>query len=349
MTPNEFGKIMKSDMHGIFLFYGEEQYLKQHYLNQSKKAVSADGQNIINISGDGQSLQNICIQITEKASMPSMDIENSKRFIYIYDIEWKKTGSDDFYALEICAKEIKDYDDVTVIIDTRPETFDAGSNKRPSKLFSSLSKTVQCVNFAKESPAKIASWLQRHFAAYKISADINICNTIVNYCGRDMTLLNNEAAKLAGYVLQNGRNSITEEDIYLVCSCVTEFDTFAFSNAILNEGSESSLSIINDMKRRKESPEMILGSIIRVYSDLYTIKALLENGIMKAEIAQKTKMHEYKAGLYIQKAKNLSKNGLEKAISLCREADVKIKSTALDSYNIIEVLIIKLAMTGKIR
>ena len=78
-----------------------------------------------------------------------------------------------------------------------------------------------------------------------------------------------------------------------------------------------------------------------------TLDLHVDEANLKAVVT--AKMHEYKAGLYIQKAKHLSKNGLEKAISLCREADVKIKSTALDSYNIIEVLIIKLAMTGKIR
>ena len=55
------------------------------------------------------------------------------------------------------------------------------------------------------------------------------------------------------------------------------------------------------------------------------------------------------SGLYMQRTKALSKTGLEKALSLCREADLKIKSSALDSYDVIEVLLIKLFMTGRLR
>ena len=40
---------------------------------------------------------------------------------------------------------------------------------------------------------------------------------------------------------------------------------------------------------------------------------------------------------------------LEKALELCKEADSKIKSSALDSYETIELLLIKLFITGKIR
>ena len=347
MTPAEFGKIIKNDIHGVFLFYGEEQYLKQYYFKMLQKTASPDESNIINISGDGNSLVDICQQIISIASIPSMDM--SKRLVNIYDVEWKKVKEEHFSHLEDCINEIADYPDIIVILNTRPDNFDAGTDRKPSKLFAKLSKMVECVCFAKESPTRIAAWVQKHFAANKIKADANIANMIVKYCGRDMTTLNNEISKLSAYILQNNRDTVTQEDIHNISSFNNEIDTYDFSNAVLNGDSERAFSILSDMIMHKEAPEIIMGTLISIYADLYTVKTLLESGVVNSEISKTIGMHEYRAKIYISRASKLSKNGLEKAISLCGEADMKIKKSNLDNYKVIEVLLIKLFMTGKLR
>lgn len=347
MTPLEFGKIIKDNIHGVFLFYGEEQYLKQHYINLTKKAVSPDGANVMSLSGEGLSLIEVCQQLTDMASMPSMDM--SSRYLNIYDVDWKKLKEEELDFFEDCMGELTSFEDVVIIFDTRPENFEAGTEKKPSKLLARINKCIQTVNFAKETPARLAAWIQKHFSAHKINADPNVCNFLLKYCGRDMTTLSHEITKLVAYVLQNGRNTVTEADIHTVSSSVNEIDTFDFSNAILNGDTERAFSILTDMKLHKEKPELILGSITSTYSSLYTVKTLLESGMLMPEIIKETGIHEYRVKLYVKRVNNLSKKGLEKAIELCHDADIKIKSGNLDSYNILDVLLIKLSMTDRIK
>ena len=347
MTPNDFGKLLKNDLHGIFLFFGEELYLKQHYIKMAKQKTTSDDTNIYSLSGEGLSLPDVCRSIMDNAFMPSMDM--SKRFIHVYQICWDKLKDDDFSFFEDCANELKNYTDAVIIIDTLPQDFDAGTEKKPSKLFTRINKFIPCVLFSKETPARLAVWIQKHFAANKISADINVCNALIHFCGRDMFTLNNEIIKLSSYILQNNRNTVNEEDIHKVSSITNEIDTFDFSNAILDNQLERAFSILSEMKLHKEKPELILGSIMKVYSDLYTVKIMLEGGLMLNEISSKTKIHEYKAKLYINRANALSRKGLEKALALCHEADLKIKSFSFDSYNVLDILLIKLSMTGRLR
>ena len=347
MTPIEFGKTIKENIHGVFLFYGEEQYLKIHYINLTKKTVSPDGTNVMSLSGEGLSLVEICQQLTDMASMPSMDM--SSRFLSIYDVEWRKAKEDELDFFEDCMNELSSFEDVVIIFDTRPENFDSGTEKKPSKLLARINKCIKTVNFAKEPPSRLAAWVQKHFAAHKIAAEPNVCNFLIKYCGRDMTTLNHEITKLVAYVLQNGKNTVTEADIHTVSSSINEIDTFDFSNAILNGDTERAFSILTDMKLHKEKTELILGGITSVYSALYTVKTLIEAGMLTPEIVKETGMHEYKAKLYIKRASILSKKGIEKAIELCRDADIKIKSGSLDSYNILDVLLIKLSMTDRIK
>ncbi len=347
MTPTDFGKLLKNDFHGIFLFCGEELYLKQHYIKLARQKTSPDDANIYSLSGEGLSLSDVCRSIMDIASMPSMDM--SKRFIHVYQICWDKTKEDDYTFFEDCANELKDYTDVVIIIDTLPQNFDAGNEKKPSKLYTRIDKFIPCVLFTKEAPARLAVWIQKHFAANKIEADPKTCNALINYCGRDMFTLNNEIIKLSAYLLQNNKTKVTEEDIRNISSITNEIDTFDFSNAILDNQLERAFGIMSDMKLHKEKPELILGSIMKVYSDLYTVKIMLEGGLMLNDISKKMKLHEYKAKLYIQRANALSRKGLEKALSLCHEADLKIKSFSFDSYNVLDILLIKLSMTGRLK
>ena len=347
MTPSDFGKLIKNDIHGVFLFYGEEQYLKQHYINLTKKTVSPDGANIISISGEGKNLGQLCSEISETASMPSLDM--SKRLILVYNIDWSTANKDNLSHFEDCANEIKDYTDVVVIFDTRPETFDVGTEKKPTAIFAAVSKILPCIPFDKETPARLAAWVQKHFIANKINADASICNKLVSYCGRDMTTLNNEILKLVAYVSQNGRNTVTIDDILKVSCFTNEIGAFDFTNAIADGNKERAFSILSEMIAHKEEPQLILGSIMKTYTDMYSVKILNEAGVPKSDIAKKVGLHEYKTGIYIQKTTTMSKVGLEKAISLCKEADLKIKSSGLDNYETIEILLIKLFMTGKLR
>lgn len=347
MTPTDFGKLIKDSPRGVFLFYGEEQYLKQHYIGIAKKAASPDGASVMSVSGEGLSLVDVCRQLIDMASMPSMDM--STRFLTVYDVEWGKANEDALTFFEDSMAELNSIDDALIIFDTRPENFDPGTAKKPSKLLARLNKVLKSVSFEKETPARLAAWIQKHFAASRVSADISVCNLMVSYCGRDMTTLNHEVTKLTAYVLSQGKSTVTEGDVKTVSSSVNEIDTFDFSNAILGGDCDRAFSILSDMRLHKERPELILGSIISVYHRLYTVKVLLEAGMLLPEVVKETGLHEYVARMNIKRASVLSKKGLEKAIELCREADEKIKSRNLDCYDVLDVLLIKLSMTDKIR
>ena len=63
----------------------------------------------------------------------------------------------------------------------------------------------------------------------------------------------------------------------------------------------------------------------------------------KKDISQKIKMHEYRVGLYLDACRKKRPAVLSQTIALCYEADRKIKSTALDSYIVLDRLIAEAA------
>nr|MBQ4318113.1 hypothetical protein [Clostridia bacterium] len=93
------------------------------------------------------------------------------------------------------------------------------------------------------------------------------------------------------------------------------------------------------MKSQKEKPEIILATVTRVIGDLLLVSSLAEKGASKAEIAQRTKIHEFKVSIYLNRLKRLPPTYASAALERCMECDRMLKSTALDGYALIERLI----------
>ena len=60
------------------------------------------------------------------------------------------------------------------------------------------------------------------------------------------------------------------------------------------------------------------------------MRACLDAGLPVSEVAKKLKMHEYRTKLYAAAAKKTTSARLGVVLSLCREADLAIKSESSD-------------------
>ena len=96
------------------------------------------------------------------------------------------------------------------------------------------------------------------------------------------------------------------------------------------------------MKLRKEKPEYVLSSVSRICSELLSARILTDAGKSPQEVADKMGMHIYPATLRINAASKKGLAALERAVTLCSETDVKIKTSRLEPYTAIEMLILSL-------
>lgn len=333
MTVNELSKKLKQDPRGVYLFYGEEEYLKRRYLEQIRNAIIGDDPsaafNHVKISGDLSALS---------AELDGLALLGGDRLIELWDTDFSKVGGDQLDALCELMKDAED----TVILYTHPEEFPMGTPKKPSPQLAALSKCTVAVNFERQKPAALAGWLARHATAQGCFLSPELCRKMIDYCSADMFVLAGEVEKVCAYVMAQGRNIVEEQDILTAASPSAIYGAFDFANALLDRDKAKAFVLLSDMIRRKEKPHDILGTVSRMMSDLLQIRVLRDCGMTPAEIASKLKMHEYVLSLRLQSAMKRSMEQLEQTAALCREADRKIKSTRLDSYRVIELLILQL-------
>lgn len=330
------GRIKAGFVGGGYLFYGEEVYLKRHDLERIRGICCPDPDfaafnHVIVHGGD---LDAFLRELTTPA------LFGGGRLVELRDTDFSKIKSDALESLCSGLSGLSEEDGITAIIDALPQELPTGTAKKPSAVLSALAKFATAVEYPRQTPQRLAAWVGRHFAADGIRADGDSCRMLVDTCLPDMYTLSGEIAKLTAYLKAVGQDALTPAIIREVASPNKIFGAFDFANAILAGDSAAALACFADMKARKERPENILGTLSRITGELLAVRTLSDAGMSRSEIGAALKISDYPLGLRLTAARKSSPERLKAAADACYEADLKLKSTSLPGYALIERLIL---------
>lgn len=346
LTPNDYRDALKSGINGGWLFFGEEAYLKQHALEQTRKAFAGDN------AASGMSCKKLsCLDFDiEKmtdavATVSLLDIgDGEKRLTEFHELCFGQLKEAEWKQLEDLLSELDAYPDTTLIIYTTPEELDEGNlPKAPSKTFSRLTQYLTPVWFAREDGTKLLKWITKHFTSAKLKTEAGACELLLDRVGHDMYALSNEIDKLCAYLGTHGKDTLMCSDVENVTCSNIESDSFSFTNALLSRDCDRAYELLNEMILKKEKAVVILGAIARTATDLYTVKELYSSGMTVQEIAKKLKIHEYRAKLYVQYSKERTPRKLRSLVDECYDIDIKMKNSSLDEYTMLSRLVVLFA------
>ncbi len=339
MNYADYNDILKKGApEGCYLFFGEEDYLKRHCLTKTRDAV---------LDGVGDVFNHVVLDGSESgfsaddiaASALALPVFAERKLIEVHGMPLTKLSESNTEKLCDALDTATECGYNTLIIYTEPDEFDAGTEKAPSKLLKTLDGHLSAVAFPKESPQRLKMWAQKHFHSEKIMADAELCALIIEISGRDMYALTGEINKLCAYIHAEGRDKLLRSDIDSVCSKNAEIGAFDFANAMLDGNTARAYSILRTMKQNREEPIIILAAISKVYTTLCVVKSLAVSGASQREVSSRAKIHEYQAGLYMRIASRCSEKMLARAVELCYETDIKLKSLPADGYMLIDRLV----------
>ena len=336
ITEAEFRKQIKTAPQKCYLLFGEEEYMKNYALSQATAALSPDPTlaffneiRLDSLSYSPEALLNVIMAAPMMADRKLIILQN------LDFVAMKKDNETD--ALLKTLEALDEYDYNTVIIVVAADRIDVGRfPKKPSVILEKLGEYAVLVNFERNTPARLCAWLAKHFAHNGVSADPSVCMALIDRCGRDMYTLANETDKLSFFVLQNGRNTVTANDVAYVAIAATEYDTFAFTNAIAARRREQALAILYDMKSRRMDPILIMGEVSRAAGDMLCVCLLSKEGMTSSEISKITGKPDFAILKMLQTlpAESVCRQMVEK----CRAADREVKNFG-DGYAAIERLV----------
>ncbi len=331
----DFRKEIKAKPGLGYLFFGDEDYMKSFAVTTARDAIVPDPSfaffNEIKLDSFSYSPE----ALTD-ALMP-LPMMADRKLILLSGLDFNAMRQNEIDALCAVLSLLEEYDYNTLIINASSDRFDPGIlPKRPSSALQKLAEHLTPVHFEKNTPAKLAAWVGKHFEHNGTRATPEVCALTVEWCGRDMYNLASETEKLAFYVKSQGREEITKEDLMKIAIPAAEYDAFALTNAIGARKKEEALNILRDLRQRKADPIIILGEIVKTVYDMSAVALLNADGYTVREISEALKIHEYRISLIL-------KNNIKPAIcrqmtERCREADLELKSSG-DGYGAIEKLI----------
>lgn len=331
----EFRREIKSAPASAYLFFGDEDYTKNHAINLARECIVGDPSFAMFNEMKLDPLSFSIDSFVDMLAAPPMMAERKLIIITGLDFITMKAGELD--ALISALGLLEEYDFNTVIIATTADKFDMGySLKRPSATLSRLSEALTPVYFEKNSPQRLALWAAKHYEHNGVSANPDVAAFTVEYCGRDMFTLTEEIKKISFYALSQGRDTVTADDVRLVGVNSLEYDTFAFTNAICQRKKDAALNILLDMKKKRTEPVFIMGEVSKTVCEMVSVAALLRDGLTYVEISKILDMHEFKVSIYANPAKDI--RNPRRLLSLCKDADKDIK-LGRDGYIALEKLI----------
>ena len=182
MTQNELRERIKArNLDGVFLFCGEEGYLKRHYIGELRKILVPDEgvAPFVHFVFDGAELDTALL--LETARTPSMFGDGKLIEWHNADLEAMKEG--EIKALEAFCEEMQNEPGNTVVITVPKEGLDTGTERRPTKLFTRLAKCLNAVPFYRSTDAALVSWIRRHFAAVHVDITESLPAALLAHVG----------------------------------------------------------------------------------------------------------------------------------------------------------------------
>lgn len=350
MTEAELSTEIKTDtVSGIYFFWGDEDYMKNHRAKEIKKLVlgedgAFDSFNAYSfVFGEAE-----CDTAALADALMASPVMAERKFISVFFAALDSIKKEQCASLLDLLDEFSRDTSNVVVISATGAGFVGSDGKRPSPVLERMSKLAKCVQFAYQSEARLERWIERHFSGYGLTADPRLLHSIITQCGRSMYTLSGEVAKIAAHAAAAGKSSVDERDIAECLIKNDEDDVFALSNAILAGDTARALESLRIRMKNREDPIPLLGMIARTFSDMCAARAFADDGRDAHDFASAVKMNDYKARLYYRAAQTVRREELARAMELCRDADRQLKS-GTGGYMPIERLICLAGRKGDAR
>ena len=201
MELNDYrAKIKSGSLGGVYIFAGEEDYLKRYYLGELRSACLTDESFAVfnHAVYDGKDIDFAALM--EDVKSPPMMSDYKL-------IEWHHADftamSDKSFSLffDLCAL-VKEYPYAAVAFITTPEGFEANSKKKKASNQKKAQDETNFLLFNKSTDNQLYSWLKKHFEANGVSVSLDTLKALLFHSGRSMDVLEKEVKKYLIWYLQ---------------------------------------------------------------------------------------------------------------------------------------------------
>lgn len=317
----------------LYIFYGVERFLLEHYLGQMKKLVLdevTEAFNFHRFNNENFTLQNFADAVENLPMMAPFTL------VQVDDIDIFKLAEADRDKISQLLEDIPEYCTVIFNYETVPWKLD----KRYKKLSDVINKQAVTVEFAIQQQRELLAWITRHFAANGKQISNSLCVYLIELTGGAMTALHSEIIKICAY---SGAAEIKKADIDAVTEPVLDAVVFQMTDQMGQGRFPQALETLQKLLKMQQEPIALLGAVGGQFRKISAARTILDNGGQPGELAKLYGMADFAARKTMELAKSFSADFCKTAMELIVETDRRMKTSYDRSERLLEVLILKLA------
>ena len=320
--------IKNREFTGVYLFYGEEEYLKTRYETELINALVPEEARMMNldifeekrISADG---------IIEVLKAPPFLSES--RVVIVRDSGFFKSGKKE--DSERIAGFLSELPPEAHLIFNEKEV-----DKR-ARAFKAAEKAGRAVEFKTPGEKDLMKWVALELSKSKVKIAPETAAYFLRSIGGDMETAVREMEKLAAFKGEGG--AVLEGDIDAVCVKALETRIFDLVGTMGRGELKKALTIYRNLIMTKEPPMRVLAMVTRQIRLIYQCKTLSREGVSLSEAAARLGQREFVVRECMRQAGSFSEETLRRALEDCLDADMSIKTGRMKDELAVELLIVK--------
>ena len=316
----------------LYVFHGEETYLRDKSLEQMKGLLLTGGLDDFNyhvLAGKDFTLSRL------HGLVDAMPMMSERTMIVVNDWDMDKGDKEGLLAL---LGDLPDYVCLIFVYDVLE--YKPDNRAKMAKLVKEKGKVV---NFARQEQKKLVKWVDARFQALGHEISGLDAEYLIFRCGDLMTGLISEIGKIGAYAK---RRQITRQDIDAVSTPQLDAVIFDLTNAIAAKNFDKAFLALGDLLHMQEPPIKLLASLAKQVRQLYTARlAVEEQKSIKWFMELWGIRREFQAEKLFQSARRFTMEWYRWALLRCEEADLALKSTGADGQEVLIELL--LALEGK--
>ncbi|HJH62652.1 MAG TPA: DNA polymerase III subunit delta [Firmicutes bacterium] len=317
----------------LYLFHGEEAYLREYYVGRLKQALLPPGLEDFNLhTAQGKD----CSAEWIEQAVDCLPMMSQRTLVLVTEFDLYGQGEAARNKLAALFSALPDYCCLVFVYDLLPYKADGRS-----KLAAALKAHGSVVDFQRQSQGDLADWIARRFQASGHSIAGEDARYLIFLCGELMTNLAGEIGKIAAYA--SGQR-VTRADIDAVAIPQVEAIVFQMTDAIARKDFNRAASVLADLLHSQEPPLRILAAMGKYFRQLYTARLYLERGLGRKELMALWNLRStYPADKLMDAARAFSLPWCRHAVLRCSQAELQLKSHYGQERELLTALLAELA------
>ncbi|MGM9618320.1 MAG: DNA polymerase III subunit delta [Oscillospiraceae bacterium] len=313
----ELRQALKSGgLQSLYIFTGEEAYLREYYLGELKKTLVPcfEEFNFHRCEGKGLTVRTLA----EMAEAMPMMAERTLIVVTDFDpFQLGETEREQFLAL------ISDFPEHCCMV-LHYDLQEYKPNKVMKKLCKAMEERFTVVQFRAQERGELVGWVRRRCKALGKDIGSQAAEHLLFTCGSLMTGLIPEIAKVCAYAKGS---EVTVKDIDAVASPVLEAAVFRLTDAISAGKYEQAAEELGKLFQQQEEPIALLSAIGRELRRLYSARLAIDGGKDRAWLMELWNMRsDYPARLLMDAARRVSTDWCREGVRMAQALDRRLKS-----------------------